>query len=207
MWRHARRISADGLAFHQTTVQRIEAGERPVRLDEAHVIAYALGSSVEAMVVSSNDTRVDATIAVDRFMRYGESIADAIANDLGDWQDEFGRLVEELEEAMRSSGSAPSDTACWLGAWTFRGVKLGETLFSLDELASSFDHHWEGMPGEEMYLTTAKADLADECWSLVEEEKRPASLAKLTTYDLYYGFLNSEGIFARGHDGEHQAAE
>lgn len=35
--------AAAGLSFHQPTVQRIEAGERPVRLHEAMVIAEALG--------------------------------------------------------------------------------------------------------------------------------------------------------------------
>lgn len=45
----ARELKAFGLPFHQQTVQRIEAGERPVRLNEAHLIAFALGTTLDAM--------------------------------------------------------------------------------------------------------------------------------------------------------------
>jgi len=39
----ARHLSDRGLAFHQQTVQRIENGERPVRLNEAVLIVQTLG--------------------------------------------------------------------------------------------------------------------------------------------------------------------
>lgn len=45
----AKRLAAMGLPYHQPTVQRVEDGERPVRLDEAFVIAQALGTTVDAM--------------------------------------------------------------------------------------------------------------------------------------------------------------
>lgn len=41
--------------FHQTTVSRIEKGERPVRIGEARVIASALGSTVSAMTAPSEE--------------------------------------------------------------------------------------------------------------------------------------------------------
>ena len=40
----ARQLSGRGLPFHQQTVQRIEKGERPLRLNEAHAIAEILGT-------------------------------------------------------------------------------------------------------------------------------------------------------------------
>jgi hypothetical protein len=45
-------------AFHQTTVSRIEKGERPVRLGEARGIAQALGRYVGEMILPSDDARV-----------------------------------------------------------------------------------------------------------------------------------------------------
>lgn len=49
----AKKASENGLSFHQPTVQRIESGQRPLKLTEALVIAQLLGSSLEAMM---NDT-------------------------------------------------------------------------------------------------------------------------------------------------------
>ncbi|HEV2784678.1 MAG TPA: helix-turn-helix domain-containing protein [Actinophytocola sp.] len=45
----AKALQRHGLRFHQQTIQRIESGERPIRLDEAFLIAEELGSSIAAM--------------------------------------------------------------------------------------------------------------------------------------------------------------
>lgn len=51
----ARRLTDAGLeGFHQTTVSRIEKGDRPVRLGEATVIAQALRVPVESMTGSGD---------------------------------------------------------------------------------------------------------------------------------------------------------
>lgn len=50
-----------GLKFHQQTIQRIEDGERAVRLDEAYAIAAFLGSTLEEMSnaeVASNSAQI-----------------------------------------------------------------------------------------------------------------------------------------------------
>jgi transcriptional regulator with XRE-family HTH domain len=49
----AKRANEHGLAFHQPTVQRIENGQRPLKLTESLVIAGLLGSTLEQMM---NDT-------------------------------------------------------------------------------------------------------------------------------------------------------
>lgn len=49
----ARRMNDTGWsAFHQTTISRIEKGERPVRLGEARGIASALGAFVGQMILA-----------------------------------------------------------------------------------------------------------------------------------------------------------
>lgn len=48
----ARLLQEAGLAhFHQTTVSRVENGERPVRLGEARVIAKTLGTRVSLLIM------------------------------------------------------------------------------------------------------------------------------------------------------------
>lgn len=46
----AKHASERGLSFHQPTVQRIENGQRPLKLTEALVIADLLGSTLEQMM-------------------------------------------------------------------------------------------------------------------------------------------------------------
>lgn len=46
----ARRLAEQGLKFHQTTVQRVEIGQRPLKLTEAMVIANVLGVKFEIML-------------------------------------------------------------------------------------------------------------------------------------------------------------
>lgn len=46
----AKRLSDRGLPFHQTTVQRIENGRRPLKLAEALVIAEVLETKFETML-------------------------------------------------------------------------------------------------------------------------------------------------------------
>lgn len=45
----AKQVSDEGLPFHQPTIQRIETGARPIRLNEAMVLARVLETSLEEM--------------------------------------------------------------------------------------------------------------------------------------------------------------
>ncbi|MEX5259576.1 helix-turn-helix transcriptional regulator [Kocuria sp. CPCC 205263] len=55
----SRRLVDSGLSvFHQTTITRIENGSRPVKLDEAGVIAEALGVTLEVMTYDSMSAAV-----------------------------------------------------------------------------------------------------------------------------------------------------
>jgi transcriptional regulator with XRE-family HTH domain len=60
----ARQLNDRGLSFHQQTVQRIEKGERPLRLNEAHAIAEILGSDPVDMArtVTSDEQELQHTI-------------------------------------------------------------------------------------------------------------------------------------------------
>jgi predicted RNase H-like HicB family nuclease len=56
--------------FWQQTIQRIENGQRPVRLNEAHAIAEVLGKSVEEMVQPATYT-----VEIHHDPRYGYEAA------------------------------------------------------------------------------------------------------------------------------------
>ncbi len=58
----ARVLRDAGHPFHQQTVQRVEIGDRPVRLQEAFAIADALGSTPEQMVRSVRENTAEQAI-------------------------------------------------------------------------------------------------------------------------------------------------
>ncbi len=53
-----------GLLFHQQTVQRVEAGERPVRLKKVHLIAELFGVDLGSVTAETGTAR-----AVDRALK------------------------------------------------------------------------------------------------------------------------------------------
>src|ERR1700720_1898610 len=65
----ARQLSGRGLPFHQQTVQRIEKGERPLRLNEALEIAEILGSDPADMArpVTSDEQELQHAIGEVQF--------------------------------------------------------------------------------------------------------------------------------------------
>lgn len=56
----AKVLKDKGLPFHQPTIQRIENGERPVRLNEAFMIAEALNTNLSAMLKESISAEMEA---------------------------------------------------------------------------------------------------------------------------------------------------
>jgi len=60
----ARQLQERGLPFHQQTVQRIESGQRPVRLNEAFTIAEVLGSNLGDMArtITASERALDRAV-------------------------------------------------------------------------------------------------------------------------------------------------
>lgn len=50
----AKRLAAKGLPFHQQTIQRIEAGDRPVRLNEAMIISALFNIDLDEMITPTS---------------------------------------------------------------------------------------------------------------------------------------------------------
>jgi DNA-binding XRE family transcriptional regulator len=72
----AKALAQKGLAFHQQTIQRIENGTRPVRLNEAILIAELFSKSVEEMTLAETPTSVRQDLTY-WSMKLGNTVGDA----------------------------------------------------------------------------------------------------------------------------------
>jgi transcriptional regulator with XRE-family HTH domain len=79
---------------HQTTISRIEQGERPVRLGEARLIAAALGVDLTHLLLTPDDSKLAVELADAR--QYLESVRQAIKN----WTVEHFRAQRQLHDAF-----------------------------------------------------------------------------------------------------------
>ena len=100
----ARQLTARGLPFHQQTVQRVEKGERPLRLNEALAIAEILGSDPLDMV------RPRTTEEHDLQHRIGEvrwSAGQVVEQGLK-WKGVWDRERHRLEATVNDIAARPS---------------------------------------------------------------------------------------------------
>lgn len=106
----AKRITQQGLKFHQTTVQRIEIGERPLKLTEAMVIAVALGTRFETMIRSDSVELAYNELAdylkagtFESFVRSADSVHQGIRRNVQN----IPQLIQGYEDAVKTSGGLP----------------------------------------------------------------------------------------------------
>lgn len=106
----AKRLRDQGLSFHQQTIQKIEAGDRPVRLNEAHLIARALGTSVDLMTRGVADW-------VASVQREAQEVDDAYKAIVGATYD-LATSVSFLETTLKMAAGSAQATA--VDSLTFR---------------------------------------------------------------------------------------
>jgi len=134
----ARELRILGLAFHQQTIQRIETGERPVRLNEANLIAKVLGVTVDAMTTGGSPPTQAIRYAVDR-LRMGASTT---AEQLGEVTEE---VVEDLSALLVAIGDRGADLAdpfvIWGTTWALAAydaiVKIIDARSSLAAISGA----------------------------------------------------------------------
>ncbi|WP_213572464.1 helix-turn-helix transcriptional regulator [Rhodococcus sp. USK13] len=136
----ARKISKWELPFHQQTIQRIEAGERPIRLNEAHVIAQVLDTTVAAMTSEVGTDERELVYAVEALridasghMGDVAALASQWANDLRRLDDLISEIAEpKLERAAdveADEWDAPA-VVRWAYAWLQVGLGAHRELLS-----------------------------------------------------------------------------
>ncbi|MFI2702871.1 helix-turn-helix transcriptional regulator [Cellulosimicrobium composti] len=130
----ARRLQDVGWEnFHQTTVSRIEKGERPVRLSEARALANALDSSVGDMVQSGElgELRRDLAKLI-RDARKSDSRVRESARQFLEEQAAITELLRLAEAKSLTEGLADLvDAATKIEGWTLaEAVELAEDAYA-----------------------------------------------------------------------------
>lgn len=163
----ARRLNAWGLPFHQQTVQRIETGERPVRLNEAHLIARVLDTTVEAMTVSAGFAERPIVNAVEDLRGIASAFADDLGQLSGDWIekiDDLASIVYDMGEAIKA-GETPTDLMRWAFEWLMTGreadVLMVESLSRFLHLAQGVEPQEVDLPGGAEHLDALMEGLWD----------------------------------------------
>lgn len=191
----ARLVKGYGLPFHQQTVARIELGTRPVRLDEAFVIAQALDARLETMVSTEAPDVRSLRSAVDRMRREASNADTSIVETV--LHEYFERFQELGFEAARFvSATDPTSTgARWAAAWIVKALAAGtsimETIRALQGIWIEGERDWrlifgEERPPYETFVREMEEMLArhEDAWAQTPED-HPEVLAKLNPTDLY----------------------
>jgi transcriptional regulator with XRE-family HTH domain len=134
-----------GLRFHQQIVARIEAGERPVRLNEAHLIAHVLETNLGAMTAvtgSTDSLRIALQLAQGRQdAAAGELVVllDTTAGKLGPRTDALEKTWAEFISAQEGLGVETDEKLVHKGlAYTLHRFEEAFTD-ARDRLASIID--------------------------------------------------------------------
>jgi transcriptional regulator with XRE-family HTH domain len=178
----ARKLKHFDLPFHQQTIQRIESGERPIRLNEAHLIAHVLGVTVESMLAHADTpSEQELRYAVDRLRRRA-AVNGAVR--VHEAREEWGAEIQTFLAAI--SGRAPhfpeqplDDATRWGVTWALLAnnaySKLSDAWAALVAIAGvvPFDVPAVDVLGK---------------WSAVLPEDTLPSLDGEATNDLYASF-------------------
>lgn len=107
MTEFAAMLSAAGLSnFHPTTVGRMERGERPVRLNEAVIIAQVLGSTLDDLVVEPLPGDEEVKEAMENIERLSKDAAVTFKR-IELWRTMLATTVEELDARLREGAIHP----------------------------------------------------------------------------------------------------
>jgi transcriptional regulator with XRE-family HTH domain len=191
----ARSLKGFGLPFHQQTIQRIEQGERPVRLNEAHLIAKVLGVTVDSMTAAGTPSERELRYAVDRLRRGAAKAVEEVSNAMNEWLEDIQTLVVAVSD--RNPRFDPpreqlDDATRWGIKWAIiANEAFGKLIDAWAALAGIAD-------GDEEMLTfeAPVLDVIDN-WAEAAYDELFSGLGKPNTNDLYVSL-------PKDHDGEHQ---
>jgi len=119
------------LPFHQQTIQRIENGDRPVRLNEAFLIAKELGASIESMTWRDKYGVREIRDSVDDFQRSSATIARDLIESLERLSESSGVVDVFVRDALRWEDSGMLEATPllnWMAYWSLRYVDIHEHL-------------------------------------------------------------------------------
>ena len=126
----ARQLNVRGLPFHQQTVQRIEKGERPLRLNEAHAIAEILGSDPADMARTITSDEQELQHAIGELQFYsGHTVESGLK-----WKRNWDRERHRLRIAMAKLREQQAPTEEKMQRTVQQGQELIEDTDEVDGL-------------------------------------------------------------------------
>ncbi|MGA4670449.1 helix-turn-helix domain-containing protein [Propionibacteriaceae bacterium Y1923] len=128
----ARSLKALGLPFHQQTVQRVESGERPVRLNEAFIIAEHMQVDLASMTGVSTPTDREIMYAADRLDRAAHIAA-------GNLEDAGVELTPALEELAATLSALPGTLSAESVAVAKKAIPIARATHEIYLIMESLD--------------------------------------------------------------------
>jgi transcriptional regulator with XRE-family HTH domain len=194
----ARSLKAFGLPFHQQTIQRIESGERPVRLNEAHLIAKTLGVTVDSMTAAGTPSQRELRYAVDR-LRHGAAVGgEELLATMNDWLEDIETLAVAVSD-RNPRLDLPRDQLDDATRWGMKWAILADGAFAklIDAWAAL-----GGIEGQDEEMLTFEHPVMGviDAWS-------QAAYDDLFPRSLGVGAPNTNELYAslpKDDDGEHQ---
>lgn len=186
----ARMMKARGFAFHQQTVQRIESGERPIRLDEAFAIAELLGATVVGMARDTAPGLGDLVNAVDRITRRSRIMVNQLDELFYDWHDMYEELYMAFKDVLDAAGGEPTSNVRVAAAWVIKAnwvyASLHDLMRSLSGVGAEDGRDWHetAVPRETQGDLDWLEDESADIWTSVPDAERPAALADLAPDEL-----------------------
>jgi len=183
----AEKLNGLGWAVHQTTIAKLEAGSRPIRIAEADTLAVAFRLPIEAMWYMpvtgepwSLSAMRDAVKEVDRTIAHLEETLRSITLALADRQAERMRLVQAMNEAAKAADKGELED---LGLSKERSLEFVQAMAAdREEVTEPLDPETRAALRHEPLELLKKGvpqQLAAEVWRLHQALETPANIARL----------------------------
>ncbi len=180
----ADRLREQGLPFHQQTIQRIEAGDRNVRLDEAFVIAESLNAELAWMLEADRDMApAVGRSAVNSYRRTAGALLSDLMPYWARWADATATLGSLIDR------TPPEDMTAhhvWIAAWLAKGELVHGSIRDLIRALAAIAGDSEHLERVEAVLkppVNSEADLPI-AYTHIQKEERPAALATMAPDEL-----------------------
>lgn len=128
----AKRLQARGLRFHQQTIQRLEDGSRPIRLNEAYAIVDELGTDLQTMTAMSTPKAIELKYGIQQLKRDLGEIDEALASYIRLSSDGFATLLSSIESHL-GADEEPPEILLWTASWA---ALLWDALQSADTFSA-----------------------------------------------------------------------
>lgn len=209
----AKQMKRKGFAFHQQTIQRIENGDRPIRLDEAFMLAEILQSRISTMTSPPDAGLGSLVYAIDRLRHESAQMSEGLHELFAeDWFERFDELHGAFQEVFEQYSHESTPEVRVAAAWVIKAVwafdALNDLLVFLNGISSESgvwreDVLTKDIPSSLQWLEDDEADL----WRLLDPTERPSYLADMDPDELSR-FIDQAFIqkLRGGDSGEHPEA-